>query len=126
MNLLHLLMKVMRLIVAHLMVKGVKEERMVMEILHQTLHQLKVSDNTHILYSACMSTCTAMLHSFMLFTCLCFIIGSDNEDDSTNNSQETQVVVSATAGMYGYCFFVSIDQGLHSCIDPAPAVGKNS
>ena len=54
MNLLHLLMKVMRLMVTHLMVKGVKEERMVMEILHQTLHQLKVCDNTHILYSACM------------------------------------------------------------------------
>ena len=71
---------------------------MVMEILHQTLHQLKVCDNTHILYS----TCTAMLHSFMLCTCLCFIIGSDNEDDSTNTSQETQVVVSATAGMYMY------------------------
>ena len=87
----------MRLMVTHLMVKGVKEERMVMEILHQTLHQLKVCDNTHILYSACMSTCTAMLHSVMLCTCLCFIIGSDNEDDST---QETQVVVSATAGMY--------------------------
>ena len=95
MNLLHLLMKVMRLMVTHLMVKGMKEERMVMEILHQTLHQLKVCDNTHILYS----TCTAMLHSFMLCTCLCFIIGSDNEDDST---QETQVVVSATAGMYMY------------------------
>ena len=68
---------------------------MVMEILHQTLHQLKVCDNTHILYNAC----TAMLHSFMLCTCLCFIIGSDIEDDST---QETQVVVSATAGMYMY------------------------
>ena len=102
MNLLHLLTKVMRLMVTHLMVKGVKEERMVMEILHQTLHQLKVCDNTHILYSTCMSTCTAMLHSFMLCTCLCFIIGSDNEDDSTNTSQETQVVVSATAGMYMY------------------------
>ena len=97
MNLLHLLMKVMRLMVTHLMVKGVKEERMVMKILHQTLHQLKVCDNTHILYS----TYTAMLHSFMLCTCLCFIIGSDNEDDPTN-SQETQVVVSATAGMYMY------------------------
>ena len=51
MNLLHLLMKVMRLMVTHLMVKGVKEERMVMEILHQTLHQLKVCDNTHKLYT---------------------------------------------------------------------------
>ena len=99
MNQLHLLMKVMRLMVTHLMVKGVKEERMVMEILHQTLHQLKVCDNTHILYSTCMSTCTAMLHSFMLCTCLYFIIGSVNEGDST---QETQVVVSATAGMYMY------------------------
>ena len=87
----------MRLMVTHLMVKGVKEERMVMEILHQA-HQLKVCDNTNILYS----TYTAMLHSFMLCTCLCFIIGSDNEDDSTNTSQETQVVVSATAGMYMY------------------------
>ena len=88
----------MRLMVTHLMVKGVKEERMVKEILHQTLHQLKVCVNTNILYS----TYTATLHSFMLCTCLCFIIGSDNEDDSTNTSQETQVVVSATAGMYMY------------------------
>ena len=56
----------------------------------------------HILYSTCMSTYTAMLHSFMLCTCLYFIIVSDNEDDPTNTSQETQVVVSATAGMYMY------------------------
>ena len=67
---------------------------MVKEILHQTLHQLKVCDNTHILYRTCMSTCTAMLHSFMLCTSLCFIIGSDNEDDST---QESQVVVSESS-----------------------------
>ena len=63
-----------------------------MEILHQTIHQLKVCDNTHILYSTCMSTCTAMLHSFMLCTCLCFIIGSDNEDDSTSSSNESHEV----------------------------------
>ena len=100
MNLLHLLMKVMRLMVTHLMVKVVKEQRMVMEILHQTLHQLKVCDNTHILYSTCMSTCTAMLHSFMLCTCLCFVIGSDNEGDSTNTTQETQVIVLASAGIH--------------------------
>ena len=47
MNLLHLQMKVMRLMMTHLMVKVVKEERMVMEILHHTLQQLKVCDNTH-------------------------------------------------------------------------------
>ena len=29
-------------------------------------------------------------------------VTKDNEDDSTNTSQETQVVVSATAGMYMY------------------------
>ena len=29
-------------------------------------------------------------------------VTKDNEDDSTINSQETQVVVSATAGMYMY------------------------
>ena len=29
-------------------------------------------------------------------------VTNDNEDDSTNTSQETQVVVSATAGMYMY------------------------
>ena len=42
----------------------------------------------------------ALIHAVYLH--LCFIIGSDNEDDSTNTSQETQVVVSATAGMYMY------------------------
>ena len=109
MNLLHLLMKVMRLMVTHLMVKGVKEERMVMEILHQTLHQLKVCDNTHILYSTCMSTCTAMLHSFMLCTCLCFIIGSDNEDDSTKYSRDT-------SGCISYCRYVHVHIDTHTLL----------
>ena len=73
MNLLHLLMKVMRLMVTHLMVKGVKpEERMVKEILHQTLHQLKVCDiliyctvhvGVHVLqcciHSCCVPVCAS-------------------------------------------------------------------
>ena len=73
---------------------------MVMMILHQALHQLKVCD-IQCMYEYVHSCihCTAILHLSMLSTYLCFIVES-GDDDSTNNIQETQVVGSATASMY--------------------------